>query len=579
MISVFFSGRRFFRHARNILLLPGLLVSLVAQSATSPDPADQEFQRQQERQQQLRQEMEAVPDVRLQRVQPATPDTAIPEMETPCFRISEIRLEGDAAAQFEFALKDVRSPESGIIGGCLGAQGINAVMARVQNAILAQGYVTTRILAAPQDLKAGRLVLTVIPGRIRAIRLTEDSGPRAHFWNALPMQPGDLLNLRDIEQGLENLKRVPTAEADIRIEPAQGADARPGESDLVIQYRQAFPLRLSLSADDGGSRSTGQYQAAVTLSADHLFTLNDLFYYSRNHDLGGGDTGERGTQGYTLHYEVPYGYWLLGLTESKSRYWQSVAGLNQNYLYSGDSRQQEIKLSRLVYRDAARKTTLSLAGYLKTSRNYIDDTEVLVQRRRMAGWQAGIAHREFIRTATLDLGLAYRHGTGMLEALPAPEENFHEGTARPRILTADAGLTLPFAVAGHSLRYSGTVRAQWNDTPLIPQDRFSIGGRYTVRGFDGEITLSAERGWLIRNELGLPLGQAGQELYLGVDYGHVDGPAAEFLIGRALAGAVAGLRGGYKQLSWDVFAGGALHKPDGFEPAGGVAGFNLNLTF
>lgn len=50
--------------------------------------------------------------------------------------------------------------------------------------------------------------------------------------------------------------------------------------------------------------------------------------------------------------------------------------------------------------------------------------------------------------------------------------------------------------------YSGLIRAQWNRTPLTPQDRFAIGGRYTVRGFDGETSLMGERGWLLRNDIG-----------------------------------------------------------------------------
>jgi hypothetical protein len=41
-------------------------------------------------------------------------------------------------------------------------------MNRVQNAIIARGYVTTRVLAAPQDLKAGLLQFTVIPGHVGA---------------------------------------------------------------------------------------------------------------------------------------------------------------------------------------------------------------------------------------------------------------------------------------------------------------------------------------------------------------------------------------------------------------------------
>jgi hemolysin activation/secretion protein len=46
----------------------------------------------------------------------------------------------------------------------------------VQNAIIERGYVTTRILAAPQDLKTGVLMLTVVPGRVNAIRFADGEG-------------------------------------------------------------------------------------------------------------------------------------------------------------------------------------------------------------------------------------------------------------------------------------------------------------------------------------------------------------------------------------------------------------------
>jgi len=550
-----------------------------AAAAAATDTAAQELQRQQERERLFRQEQEAHPDVRLPRETTSAVSELIPLNESPCFDIAHITLKGDEASRFQFALKSVTDVEDAATGRCLGAQGINAVLARIQNAIVAMGFVTTRALAVPQDIKTGELIITVIPGRIHSIRFTADASRRGRYWNALPANPGDLLNLRGIEQGLENLKRAPTADADIQIEAATALDAQPGDSDIVISYRQAFPFRVTVSADDGGSHTTGQYQGGVTLSGDNLFTLNDLFYFSFNHDLGGGDAGERGTRGYTAHYSIPYGYWLLGITASEHRYRQAVAGISQTYLYRGDSSDAEVKLSRLIYRDASRKTTVSLAGYLKTSRNFIDDTEVQVQRRRMAGWQAGIAHREFLKSATLDLNLAYRHGTGMLDSLHAPEEAFNEGTARPEIITADTTFNLPFTLAGQQLRYNGNWRSQWNKSSLIPQDRFAIGGRYTVRGFDGESILSAERGWLIRNDLGLTLGSTGQEVYLGVDYGQVSGPSANLLVGKQLAGAVLGLRGGYKSLYWDMFAGGPLDKPQGFKPAKGTAGFNLSWTY
>lgn len=538
----------------------------------------QELQRLQQREREFRQQMEVTPNVSISREISSAGSEPIPQEESPCFLISSVHLDGDEASRFQFALQSPDRRSDPATGRCLGVQGLNAILARIHNAMITQGYVTTRTLAPPQDLKSGKLKLTVIPGRIHAVRMTEDASPRGHYWNALPARPGDILNLRDIEQGLENLKRSPTSEADIQIEPANGADAKPGDSDIVIRYRQAFPFRITLSADDGGSESTGKYQGSITLSGDNLLTLNDLAYISFHYDLGG-DDGEHGTRGYTAHYSIPYGYWLLGVTASENRYRQAVAGINQTYLYRGESSNAEVKLSRLIYRDAVRKTTVSLAGYLKTSRNFIDDTEVEVQRRRMAGWQAGITHREFMKSATLDLGLAYRRGTGMLDALHAPEEAFDEGTARPEIITADASLNAPFTLAGQSLRYQGNWRAQWNKSTLIPQDRFAIGGRYTVRGFDGESMLSAERGWLIRNDLGLTLGNTGQEAYLGIDYGQVSGPSSDLLVGKHLAGAVLGLRGGYKGFYWDMFAGGPLDKPQGFIPAKGVAGFNLSWTY
>jgi len=218
-------------------------------------------------------------------------------------------------------------------------------------------------------------------------------------------------------------------------------------------------------------------------------------------------------------------------------------------------------------------------GYLTQSNNFIDDTEVEVQRRRMAGWEAALAHRAFVAAATLDLSLAYRRGTGAFAALPAPEEAFDEGSARPIIISAESSLTVPFKLGGQSLRYNGNWRVQWNRTPLVPQDRFSIGGRYTVRGFDGENVLMAERGWLIRNDVGVQLGGSGQELYLGIDHGEVGGQSADLLVGKRLTGAVIGWRGSYHDATWDLFTGSPLRKPENFDTANHSFGFNLSWSY
>ncbi len=584
----FESGRRVgFRPLVIILFFfVGCLAWVWPGAAVMADPAEdaasREFQRQQERDQQLRQRHEPRPDVR---TPPAAPvaDAGIPREESPCFRIERITLSGYKSRRFQWALEHAgQTPDGGTdlnLPQCLGGRGVNLVMQRIQNAIIARGYVTTRVLAQPQDLNSGHLQLTLIPGRVRDIRRTPTANPKVTLWNAVPARSGDLLNLRDLEQGLENFRRVPTAEAAIQIEPAAAPDARPGESDLVVDWQQRLPFRTSLALDDAGSETTGKYQGSATVSLDHWLRFNDLFYASFNQDLGGGEDGDRGTRGHTLHYSFPFGYWLFAVTSSTSDYHQSVAGASQTYVYSGESDTGDLRVSRLVYRDAVRKTTLGLRAWTRSSRNFIDDTEVEVQRRQMAGWEFNAGHREFMGQSTLDVNFAYRRGTGAGDSLQAPEENFGEGTARPEIITADAQFNLPFALASQPLRVTSLIRAQWNQTPLVPQDRFSIGSRYTVRGFDGESVLSADRGWLVRNDLGWQPGQWGQELYLGVDYGQVSGPSSAMLLGTRLSGAAIGLRGGYRQFAYDVFAGTPIERPEGFETASTSAGFSMSLSF
>ena len=108
------------------------------------------------------------------------------------------------------------------------------IINKVQNVILAKGYVTTRVMAQEQDLTTGVLTLTLQPGRVGETRFEEPVSWRGRLWNAIPASRGDILNLRDIEQGLENFRRVPSVNADIKIVPG----AEDGTSDLQVNWHE-----------------------------------------------------------------------------------------------------------------------------------------------------------------------------------------------------------------------------------------------------------------------------------------------------------------------------------------------------
>lgn len=395
------------------------------------------------------------------------------------------------------------------------------------------------------------------------------------------------MNLRDLEQGLENLKRLPTAEADLQIVPVEG---EPNQSDVVVQWRQRLlPYRVSVGMDNSGSEATGKYQGNITFSADNPLGLSDMFYVNYGRSIGNvpdetdssGSLKKGGTHNYALHYSVPFGKWTWAFNHSGYRYHQAVAGLSAAYDYNGKSYNTDLGFNRLIYRDAKRKTHVGAKLWTRETQSYIDDAEITVQRRRTAGWLAELSHKEYIGRSTADFKLKYKRGTGMKDALRAPEEAFGEGTSRMKIWTASADVNTPFQIGKQLFAYDTSVHAQWNKTPLTSQDKLVIGGHHTVRGFDGEMSLSAERGWYWRNDLSWQF-KPGHQLYLGADVGHVSGQSAKWLLGQTLAGTAIGIRGQIKlggNLHYDIFTGSALKKPEFFQSRKWASGFQVGYTF
>ena len=68
-------------------------------------------------------------------------------------------------------------------------------------------------------------------------------------------------------------------------------------------------------------------------------------------------------------------------------------------------------------------------------------------------------------------------------------------------------------------------------------------------------------------------------LFTSATYSGSGGSTASLLVGTKLTGAVIGLRGGYKGVSWDVFAGMPIDKPEGFRTASHTGGFNVSWGF
>ena len=184
------------------------------------------------------------------------------------------------------------------------------------------------------------------------------------------MRPGELLNLRHLEQGLEQMKRVPSQDIDMELVPG----SQPGETNVVIKRRLTRPWRVFVTADDAGFDATGKYQGTVALAADNILGINDLFSGTFGRGLSG-DSAESGTRAGSFYYSWPYGYWTFSLGASESTYHQTVQGTNQNFILSGETRQYDARIHRIVHRFQQGKTGVQVRVLKRRLRSFIVDAE------------------------------------------------------------------------------------------------------------------------------------------------------------------------------------------------------------
>ncbi|MFC0401743.1 ShlB/FhaC/HecB family hemolysin secretion/activation protein [Paraburkholderia rhizosphaerae] len=574
------------------------LVSIGGHAQQAPTPADAAAaaRANAEQNQQIQQQRDA--QQRAQTVDAPAVRSAVPQKEgfptlpaeTPCFRIDTfnldvpatlpdaIRKQGESALpldRFAFA----REWLDHYRGRCIGKQGFDILTKGVQQAILSRGYVTTRVLLPEQDVSTGTLTLALVPGVVRHLQFADTadgSRIRGTWKSAFPARDGDLLNLRDLEQGLEQMKRVASQDVDMKIQPTTA----PGESDVLIAVKRTKPWSVVASIDNSGTRATGKLQGNLGVGLDNPLGINDVLALGATQDLEFGDKG-LGTHGFNGSYSVPWGYWTATLSGNSNTYYQQIAGVNQTFVSSGNSQTAALRLARVLSRGQSDVFGVEFQLSKRFGESFIDDTSIEAQKRNNTFIEAGLTDRHYFGAAQFDGTLAYRQGVGGLGATPDP---FPDGpTYRYHMAVLDANLSAPFKIANQNFRYVATVHGQFTNDTLFFIDDLTIGSRYTVRGFDGENLLGAEKGFYWRNELQYSIGQTGQALFAGVDYGRVFGPNTEFLAGTQLVGAVIGVRGSvpsrFAGFGYEVFAGTPIYKPAGFPTARVTVGFQLTAQF
>lgn len=563
-----------------LLLLALLLVTIQTSFAQTPsglipvDPGKQFLQ-----EEQRKRDLE-----RLQNARPGQKITvAEPQKEkikdNICFRVDVIRLRGVSVLNEKTLTPLIDKYKD----TCMGEQAIGAFIQKINKVYIEAGYITTRAYVPQQDLNDGELLIDVIEGRIEGFvyRVIDKNGtikagkPRK-ISGAFPIKPGDVFQLRDIEQGLDQINRLVSSQAKVDLLPG----GKPGTSIVVITEQRTDQFRGTVSYDNKGSEATGIDRVRFSLDFDDALNLNETYSLSY--------LGTRNTNVLAVNFSIPYGNWTLS---SYGSYSESLSALTPLSDIFNQTASATIKLERLLLRDAAKKIyAYGLAGYYWNSR-FINITELIPQERTVLS--VGIRQEHFGKTGVLSLDTGFTFGVPFLGA-DEDLDNLAFDVPRAEFAKFDGSLSYIHRFEKASL--SSTIAGQWANEPLFSDQQLTIGGWDSVRGYHGS-QVSGERGILTRNEINFsfPKWKLEEEVtaqpnqfqnaynkyiralqpYLFLDAGVVHNLASDQ--SRTMIGAGIGIRGRIKRATIDAVLAMPLRSFNEIQP-GDLQGL-INVTF
>ena len=489
------------------------------------------------------------------------------------FYIKQIQLDG-VPKELSFISKIARKHEQKHVT----VSDITNIRNAFQRKLLDKGFVTSQVYIPEQNLNAGTLQFMVMPGRVEDIRYSASSahGP---WRTAFPVRPGDILNIRDVEQGLEQMKRVSSQSVTMKLLPGTSV----GTSIIELSIKQDKPVHGSISFDNSGLESTGVYQGSFTSSFDQVFRANDTFTMSLSGDLSGSGS-IKGTRAASLNYVIPHGKDTFSLSFSKSRYHQTIQSNPYDFTYSGKSTTMKAKWNHVWSRTQREKRAFDISISTRHNHRFINDMEIPVQALRTTSMEFGISNRKYIGNATLYSRLGFQWGIGALGAQPEHKASVAMGgpTSRYHMWLVDVDYRKPFIMGHRPASFTSSFHGQWvqGGKRLYSVDTINIGNRYSIYGFDGEYTLMGDSGWYMRNEVSSVIPRLNTEVYLGLDVGAVYGKSTEALVGKTIAGTALGVRGNYASgLLFDAFVSTPLYKPQGYHTKKFYSGFTVGYRF
>jgi hemolysin activation/secretion protein len=503
-------------------------------------------------------------DLKLQRLKEITTSNTY----LPCRNINNVTIENAthlSKSQKEHLIKTNTSQ-------CMTTEDINSLVHTISNYYMEQGYITSRAFLKHEDIQKGNLFINVVEGKIDQIKFNGEDLLALKM--VFPNMKEKILNLRDIEQGLDQLNRLSSYQIKIDIKPSN----KIGYSDIILKNNssKSLPANINFGFDNNGSKNTGVNQFNSTLELDNILRLADSWIISINKNT---DFSNNHKNWYiTSGLSIPYGYWLFSYQYSKNESFQNTFIGNREFRYTGKGQSHNLKVNRTLYRDGKHKIGLNVGLTQRKTENIIGDLKLIISSPTLSTLNIGFNYNSALFGGYLSFNPAYTHG---LDFFGATKDNNFEDTQKSKFYKLSTSASY-FKLITDDIYYLTSIYGQYSPKNLYSSERISLGGQYSIRGFKDQ-NITGNLGGYWRNDINCKLIRIPKigELSLknSLDTGWIKNEDKRGSDGGNLTGASLGLTLDSNKSTHSITIGKPLKYPTYLKPDNWVIYWSTSLNF
>lgn len=396
-----------------------------------------------------------------------------------------------------------------------GGQNIINLMKTLENEYLKKGYISVRVKInmGKSNFPDGVIYLKVVEGVLEDIYFKgEDKENKLKTYVSFPISKGEIININDLDQGIDNLNFVSSNNAKLDILPGK----KLAGSIVEIDNKETKKVSGSVNYNNLGQESIGKDRIKLSLTFEDILGINESFTGTYQRKLG--NKWHEENNDFSFYLRVPIKYWEFSISKYQSEYLSTIKSFNHTYESTGISRNTDYSARRVIDRDSNSKTSIGMTFIKKDTKNYFDGIKLITSSRNLSILKADIDHNRRFLSGILSGNLAYYEGLDRFGAKSDKDSGKFSPRAQFQKYTADLSWYRPFMIKNQSFSYRFYLSGQYTDDILYSSENLSIGDDTTVRGFKTQ-SISGEKGFYIRNDFGYRYKLL--EPFIGYDYGRV----------------------------------------------------------